>query len=77
VTKPLSINWQRVVLNLRSAGLPCAAQARRLGHKDKGARVQRIARGQLTRIWFDEGMALLDLHEALCPEQHRLEELRA
>lgn len=70
----LSINWQRVVLNLRAAGLPCAAQGKRIGRDQ--AYAQRIARGEVKRVWFEEGVVLLDLHFALCPEKHRLEELR-
>lgn len=73
----MNFDWQRISLNIRSAGLSCAAQARRLGHRDKGQRMQRIARGDLKRVLFDEGIALLDMHHALCPEKHRLEELRA
>lgn len=76
-TDRVNFDWQRIALNLRGAGLPCSAQARRLGHKDKGQRMQRIARGELKRVLFDEGLALLDMHHALCPDKHRLEDLRA
>lgn len=75
MTKPLTIDWQQVVLNLRSAGLPCASQDKRIGRT--AGYTQRIAAGAVKRVWFEEGVVLLDLHHALCPEKHSLEALSA
>ena len=71
----MNIDWQRVVLNIRRAGLSCAQQDRRIGRR--GGYTQRIANGEVKRVWFEEGVVLLDLHHDLCPERHHREALSA
>jgi hypothetical protein len=73
-TQAAGISWQRLMLNLRSAGLSAAAVGRRCSMDPQTA--GRLARGDIREPRFAAGLALLDLHHALCPEQHRLEDLR-
>lgn len=63
------IDWQKVILNLRASGLSASATARRV--KADAATVQRLARGEIKEPRFSQGLALLDLHLALCPEKHK------
>lgn len=74
-SRRLNVDWQRVVLNIRNAGLACAQQDKHLDRPE--GYTARIAAGEVKRMWFEEGLVLLDLHLALCPEKHRLRELRA
>lgn len=65
----MKIDWQRLLLNLRSAGLSCAAVARKIGRNQSVT--QRIARGDAKNVLFDDGLALLNLHFDMCPEKHK------
>lgn len=62
------IDWQQVVLNLRKAGLPCSAVARRIGRDP--CVIQRLARGEKNEPLWSVGMALLDLHLDFCRDAH-------
>ena len=72
--KTLSIDFQRVVLNLKRAGLSyksigdkCGVDAQHIGH---------YARGEAYIPRFDKAMLLLDLHYDNCPDRHNLKDLR-
>lgn len=70
----MTLNWNRIMLNLRAAGLSMAAISRRIGMDQ--ATCQRLARGEIREPKFSHGIAILDLHLALCPERHNIEKLR-
>jgi predicted transcriptional regulator len=74
VTKPLSINWQRVVLNIRQSGMPIARLAQTVGMDDQTLR--HYARGECREPRWSQALALLDVHADRCPERHRVEELQ-
>lgn len=66
----IRIDWIRVALNIRAAGTSlakasgaCGREASWLGH---------ISRGEVTRVEFHDGLALLDYHLKLCGEQAHL-----
>lgn len=63
------IDWQQVVLNLRKAGLPCSAVARRIG-RDPSV-IMRLSRGEKKEPLFSTGLALLELHVDFCAEAHK------
>ena len=65
------IDWQRVVLNLRSAGLSATAVARRVGSTPES--VLHLARGEVADPRWSTGLKLLTLHHKICPEQHARE----
>ena len=68
------IDWQQIVLNLRTAGVSQTAIAKRINMD--ATNVRRLGNGQKNEPTFSQGMKLLDLHEALCPEKHNLEQLK-
>lgn len=68
-----NIDWQRVVLNLRRSGVSCAELARSIGRNQSV--IQRLARGESKRVFFDDAVRLLDIHSDRCPEVHSLEAL--
>lgn len=69
----MNIDWQRIVLNLKSAGFSCAWISRKI--HINGGYLQRVANGTGTEPRFSDGMKLLDLHHDLCREKHNLEDL--
>ena len=70
----LKIDWQRVVLNLKSAGISYTMTARKVGMAPET--LSHYARGECEEPKFSKGIALLDLHLAVCPEKHKLEDLK-
>lgn len=66
-----SIDWQRVMLNIRSCGVPLA-QLRKYTKMDERT-INRIARGEVKEPRFAQGVAILSIHKALCPEKHDAE----
>ncbi|CAB4145092.1 hypothetical protein UFOVP891_26 [uncultured Caudovirales phage] len=70
----MKLDWQRVVLDLRTAGFTCAAISRKL--EIEKSFVQRLANGASTEPRFSEGLRLLDLHHDLCGKKHTIDELR-
>lgn len=68
------IDWQRVVLNIRQQGLSVAAIARRV--RMDADTLRHYARGEVREPRFSQGVELLNLHHALCPDKHTLENLR-
>ena len=71
----MTFDWPKIVLNIRRSGLSYRAIERKVGmDKDN---LGRYARGELTGDpRFGQGLKLLDLHFALCPDRHNLEALR-
>lgn len=66
------INWQRVFLNLRSAGVPVTRAAKQVGMSWRAA--TRYARGESMRDpLMLHAVRLLDLHLDTCPQLHRAE----
>jgi hypothetical protein len=61
------IDWQRLTLNLRRHK-PLAQCARALGCEQMT--LQRLARGEVDEPRFELGLALLNLHLDICPQQH-------
>lgn len=65
------IDWQRVMLNIRSCGVPLAQLKKLTKMCDRT--IQRIARGEVKEPKFAQGVAILSIHQRLCPEKHRAE----
>jgi transposase-like protein len=71
----VNLNWQMIVLNIRTAGLPVAAIARKIGMEPETLR--RCATGEAKKEpEFSKGLALLELHLSVCPDKHHLERLK-
>ena len=70
----MKLDWQRVLLNLKSAGVSVRSAARSAGMDPQTLR--HYAKGECSEPRFWQGLALLDLHLRHCPEKHRIEELR-
>lgn len=64
----LRVDWQRVVLDLRGAGMPAATVASHVGSSAR--HVQRLARGEVSEPRIRTALRLLDLHADRCPQQH-------
>ncbi len=69
----MKIDFQRVILNLRNAGLTyeaiakkCNIDAQNIGH---------YARYEAYEPKLSKAIALLDLHYDMCPDKHNLKEL--
>ena len=62
------VDWQRVMLNIRSCGVPLA-QLRKFTKMDDRT-LQRIARGEVREPKFAQGVAILAIHQRLCPKLH-------
>lgn len=66
----MKIDFQRVAMNIKRAGMPLAQAARRVGRKQSW--LQEIARGDVRTVEFHDGLKLLDLHlDLVGPERHR------
>ena len=63
-----SVDWQRVMLNIRSCGVPLA-QLRKYTKMDERT-INRIARGEVKEPRFAQGVAILAIHQRLLPEKH-------
>ena len=74
MSKTITIDWQKIILNLRHAG--CTTKLIYTKAKMDESTVRRFARGELKEPRFSQGLELLDLHERFCPEKHKLEELK-
>lgn len=60
--------FQRIVLNLRSAGLSSTTIAKRIGSTP--ATVAHIARGEIVDPRWSTGLGLLTLHYKHCRDKH-------
>ena len=65
----MKIDWSAVVNNIRREGLSATSAARKVGAD--ATTLQRLARGEIKEPRFSQGLALLDLHYALCPDRHQ------
>lgn len=66
----MGIDWQQVVLNLRSYA-PLSRVAKELGIDWQA--LNRLVRGETAEPRFETGLRLLDLHEKVCKSRHSLE----
>lgn len=62
--KPIHVDFQRVALNLRQQGVVLETASVKCGRHKKW--LADIARGNLTRIEFHDGLRLLDFHLQIC-----------
>lgn len=62
------VNWSAVVTNLRGAGMSARGIARRCGFEPQT--ISRLESATQKEPRFTQGLKLLDLHYALCPEKH-------
>lgn len=66
----MTIDWQRIALNIRCSGLSLQQASRQLG-RNKGWLAQ-ISRGEIQEPFFGDGLRLLDLHlDCVGIEKHR------
>lgn len=63
-----TIDWQKVVINLRHHYKPLATVAKEIGSDWR--HLNRLARGETHQPRFDTGIKLLDLHFDKCPQKH-------
>lgn len=70
----MKLNWQKIILNIRTSGLSYAKISTKAGVDAQ--RIGHLARGEQYEPRFSDGLALLDLHERFCPERHNLQELK-
>ena len=63
--------FQRIVLNLRSAGLSSTAIAQRI--HSTPATINHIARGEIVDPRWSTGLGLLTLHHKHCRDAHERE----
>lgn len=64
----VDIDWQALVQAIRAEGLSIKGIARRTGVSDY--KIGFLSRGEVKEPRFGLGVALLELHLALCPERH-------
>lgn len=68
--KPIRIDWQRVALNIRRSGVSLAQVSQKCGRDHSW--LGHIARGDVTRVEFHDGLRLLDFHFDTCgADAHR------
>lgn len=66
------IDWQRVMLNFRAAGIPVSRISAQCGMWWQTA--ERYARGEVRRPpSMEQAVRLLDAHLDYCPERHSME----
>lgn len=70
----LKIDWQKVCLNIRSAGVPLSRAAKLCG--SDWQHLNRLARGEVENPRWPTAIALLDLHYDICNEKHTMENLK-
>lgn len=67
----MSLDWQKIALNLRSAGVSSKFLMSKTGISDKTFSNWR--RGTVQEPRFSRGLELLKLHAQFCPKEHREE----
>lgn len=67
----MSIDWGRICLNLRTAGVSSKVIMRKTGVSDKT--ICKWRNGKIGEPRFSRGVELLKLHQQFCEEQHRRE----
>ena len=63
----IRIDWIRVALNIRAAGVPLERASKKCGRDHSW--LGHVSRGEVTRIEFHDGLKLLDLHLQVCGEE--------
>jgi hypothetical protein len=63
------IDWQQVILNIRSTGISMIKIARLVD--SSGPTIGKLSRGYQQEPKFSTGIKLLDLHYDVCPDKHR------
>lgn len=69
----MKLDFQRIILNLRNAGLTYQVIAKRTGIDAQN--IGHYARYEAYEPKLSKAIALLDLHYDLCPQHHNLKEL--
>lgn len=69
----LKIDFQRVILNLRTAGMTYEAIAKKCGCDAQF--IGHYARQEAYEPKLSKAIALLDLHYDLCPQKHNMRDL--
>lgn len=67
------IDWQKVVLNIQSSGMPLTKAAQRVGMD--GQTLRHYARGECKEPRFSQAAKLLDLHYERCPARHHMDRI--
>ena len=70
----VNIDWQRLVLNLKSAGFSCEWIGRKI--RMDPAQIRRLGNGVKKEPTFSQGLELLNVHADLCPDKHSIEALQ-
>lgn len=60
----IRVDWVKLALNLRQAGLPLVLASKSVGQHD--GFVAQLARGEVSEPKFSQGLALLNLHVDVC-----------
>lgn len=71
----VNMRWSVIITNLRAAGMSMRAIARRCGFEPQT--LSRMQNEMQSDPRWTQALALLNLHQMVCPKQHRLTELRA
>jgi hypothetical protein len=69
----MGINWVTVTNNIRNSGQNLSSAATIIGCEWQ--HLNRLARGEVKEPRFNTGLKILDLHLALCPEKHTIENI--
>lgn len=69
----MKLNWQTIILNIRSNGISCASIARRVGC-DPSA-IRHLATAEVKEPKFSIGIEILNMHHDLCRDKHSMEHL--
>jgi hypothetical protein len=71
----MKIDWQRVILNLRNAGMTYEVISKKTNIDAQA--IGHLARYETYEPKLSKAIALLDLHYDHCPQLHSLERLKA
>lgn len=64
----MRVDWQQIILNLRSAGMTYKEISNRIGVDAQT--IGHLARMEIYEPKFSKGLALLNLHYDKCPDKH-------
>lgn len=70
-----NIRWSALITNLRAAGMSVRGIAHRCGFEPQT--LTRMQSEVQSDPRWTQALALLNLHQMVCPEKHKLSELRA
>jgi hypothetical protein len=69
----VNLDWSFIVTNLRGSGMSARGIAKRC--QMEAQTVSRLQAGVQSEPRWTQGLQLLNLHYALCPEKHDLKQL--